>query len=682
MINALSLFLLLSSLATILLGVWVWRINPKNEVYLRWCLFCVCIAIWSLGLGVLTTVRDQKVANIFYLIHYFGAAPIPITFLHFIHVYFLKETKLTFDLAIGYFLVITQYLLFLTGQMVAPLTPKWEFTYYANPGPYYLFFVIYFFAYVFYCFYLMFKATLTEKQSERKKGFFFIVATGLGYLCGSTTFLLVYDLPCPPYGIYIFLLFPIITTYAIVRHHLMDIEVLIRRTVVFTGLFVFVFSIIGAINFVLQILLVRVVNVSNSMSLGIGIAILLFLHDPVKGFLITLTDRFLFQKKYDSRQVLTEFADEVITKLNLSEIVNSTLELLANHVRIEICAIFLLNTFADRYESYGSRGMGDGELLVPSNDPFIQLLKKRKDYVLKSDSGVSELVMPFFIHDELIGFLALGKKKSDEEYTQEDLDTLSVLARTVTIAISNARMSAQAAENEKRAAIGTLAAGINHEIRNPLNIMKTKIDAYTLKLDKGLFGNQTPEELVQIARKIMEVCNSQIERIAGITEKLSNFAKPSKELKPTEVHIADELKETLEFLEHELELDQIRLQVDIPPSLPAILADKNQMRQIFFNIIRNAAQAIEGSGQIAISAKTTGNGKIQIDISDTGCGIASDKLDKIFVPFYTTKEPGKGTGLGLSVVRQLVWSNQGEISVKSKVGEGTTFTLEFPIIKG
>ena len=72
---------------------------------------------------------------------------------------------------------------------------------------------------------------------------------------------------------------------------------------------------------------------------------------------------------------------------------------------------------------------------------------------------------------------------------------------------------------------------------------------------------------------------------------------------------------------------------------------------------------------------------MQIDISDTGCGIPEDKLNKIFVPFYTTKGPGKGTGLGLSVVRQLVWSNKGEISVRSKVGEGTTFTLEFPVLK-
>jgi signal transduction histidine kinase len=107
------------------------------------------------------------------------------------------------------------------------------------------------------------------------------------------------------------------------------------------------------------------------------------------------------------------------------------------------------------------------------------------------------------------------------------------------------------------------------------------------------------------------------------------------------------------------------------------MADKREIQQIFFNIIRNAAQAIEGSGKITISAVNTPNDKVHIEVQDTGKGIAEDKLKRIFEPFFTTKAANKGTGLGLSIVRQLVWKNKGEISFKSQPQVGTIFILEF-----
>jgi signal transduction histidine kinase len=102
------------------------------------------------------------------------------------------------------------------------------------------------------------------------------------------------------------------------------------------------------------------------------------------------------------------------------------------------------------------------------------------------------------------------------------------------------------------------------------------------------------------------------------------------------------------------------------------------MQQIFFNLIRNAAQAIEEAGTISITAVNTTDNKIHIEIRDTGKGIPEDKMHRIFDPFFTTKGPNKGTGLGLSIVRELVWKNKGKISFTSQAGLGTTFILGFP----
>ena len=110
--------------------------------------------------------------------------------------------------------------------------------------------------------------------------------------------------------------------------------------------------------------------------------------------------------------------------------------------------------------------------------------------------------------------------------------------------------------------------------------------------------------------------------------------------------------------------------------MPHIVADRKQLQEIFFNITRNAEQAIKGSGEITIRAFQS-NGKVQVEIEDTGEGISSRDLEQIFDPFFTTKEPGKGTGLGLFIVKQIVEKNNGEISVKSREGKGTVFTLLF-----
>ena len=144
------------------------------------------------------------------------------------------------------------------------------------------------------------------------------------------------------------------------------------------------------------------------------------------------------------------------------------------------------------------------------------------------------------------------------------------------------------------------------------------------------------------------------------------------------MQIKEEIDEVLALVGYELQLDKIDIIKDIPDNLPSIVAVKKSLQEVFFNLIRNAAQAMDERGKITIRTREN-YGKLIVEIEDTGHGIPEDKMGQIFNPFYTTKEPGKGTGLGLFIVRQVVEKNKGRISVKSKVNEGTTFTLEFPV---
>ena len=293
------------------------------------------------------------------------------------------------------------------------------------------------------------------------------------------------------------------------------------------------------------------------------------------------------------------------------------------------------------------------------------------------------MCIPIILHDKLIGFLSLGMKKSGEPYNQEDIDVLMALARTEAIAISNAQLfqelsktQAEAAQREKMAVIGTLAAGINHEICNPLGIARGQCEMFLLNYRDGLYNNVSEKELVEKCTIIFEKVIKEVDRATGITKRLSSFAKPSKQFLLGEVDVADEVQEILAILGHELKLDNVEVITNIPKDLAKIFADKKQVQEIIFNIVRNAAQAITGKGSITISAQER-NDRVFIDIEDTGCGIPADKMNEIFNPFYTTKAPGKGTGLGLFIVKQIVERNKGTIVVQSEVGKGTKFTLSF-----
>jgi len=228
------------------------------------------------------------------------------------------------------------------------------------------------------------------------------------------------------------------------------------------------------------------------------------------------------------------------------------------------------------------------------------------------------------------------------------------------------------------AVIGTLSAGINHEICNPLGIARGQCEAFLLNVKDRLYNDKSPEELLAKAKDIMAKVIKETDRATAITKKLSSFAKPAKgeaEL----VNIDKEIDDVFGLVGYELKLDKIEFEKNIEKGLLNIFVDRKQLQEVLFNLIRNAGQAIGEKGKITVTARQD-RGKICIDIRDTGSGIADDKLKELFNPFFTTKDPGKGTGLGLFIVRQVVEKNGGKIYLKeTKVGEGTTFTVEFPI---
>jgi len=655
------------------------------------------VAIWCLCAAGLTIAPNKKIAAILDRTIYILGSFIPSFFAHFILILIDKVEEKKTVLKYFYAGSLVFCLLSFTNIFIKEWMPKEPyFNFISVPNVGYFIFCLIFFIPPIYAALLLTHAYKQERIPNRKHQFaYVIIASVIGFASPTTYFLMVYGVVTrwlPTVTIFI-IVYIGLTAYAIVRHQLLEIEVVIKRSLVFAGLLASVMAIIILPTLVMQEIFfqrggfgLRLVGLTIS-----GIILILAIR-KIDNFLRDITDKVLFQKKYDYKRLIKEFMNELKTMvLNAPDIAQSTLEFLASSIRPTKSAIFMHNRYTNKYDIIASTNLRDKAMRIPASVPLAKELEEKGETIsLRQNKSLldettaslskegTELLVPLVMRKELIGILSLGKKKSDEEYTEEDIGALSNLSSALSIAINNAQLFAERAEAERRAAIGTLATSINHEIGNPLNVISVKLQSLYILSEEGLLEKKSKKEIIDEVTTSASICLDSVHRISDIARKIYEFSKPDKALALDKVNVTSAIDETISILAHELTLDHIDFEEDIKCPSPYIIADRGQFKQILFNLIKNAAQAIgHKEGKITLLVEGYEEDKITIKITDTGPGIPEKELNKIFMPFYTTKEPGKGTGLGLALVKRLVERNKGDIEVTSHKDTGTTFTMTF-----
>ncbi|MBU1652322.1 histidine kinase, partial [bacterium] len=227
----------------------------------------------------------------------------------------------------------------------------------------------------------------------------------------------------------------------------------------------------------------------------------------------------------------------------------------------------------------------------------------------------------------------------------------------------------------KLASIGELSAGVAHEINNPLAVISTEVGLVKDMMDPAFNQNASIENILPHLESIDE----EVFRCRDITRKLMSFVRKTEiKLMPHNVHkLIDEIVDT--FWKQELAVSNIEIVKNYQEDIPEIVTEANQIKQVFLNILNNAFDAIKPPGRITITSSADSDGNLNIAFSDTGKGITHEEMDKIFMPFFTTKEVGKGTGLGLSVSYSIVKSLGGKMNVESIPGKGSVFTVVLPL---
>ncbi len=295
----------------------------------------------------------------------------------------------------------------------------------------------------------------------------------------------------------------------------------------------------------------------------------------------------------------------------------------------------------------------------------LQSLSDQKSLLFTKKKHLKKGNRPFFVN----------LKVCHANYIQRD-----VLIASVTDITESVEKETQLIQAGKLATLGTMAAGMAHEINQPLNVIQICADLIQKMISKGV--KIPDDELLSIVKDI----TANVARAAGVIKHVRDFARQS-ERNLKKLKINDPINDVFKVLGHQLSVHQITAELRLDPQIPDILGEHNRLEQVFINLVTNAIDAMDEKTKDddgkpvekrLIIESFASDGQVVVKVVDTGIGMTQEIQEKIFEPFFTTKETGKGTGLGISISFGIVQDHNGSIDVKSSPGEGTTFILTFP----
>ncbi len=485
-------------------------------------------------------------------------------------------------------------------------------------------------------------------------------------------------------------------TYAILKHRLMDINIVLRKGTTYVLLLLLLF--VPSVMLILfsQEVYFKQINYLFSAVIIALLFLVAFLFHEIKPGTEKAVEYFLFKNKYDYRETLGKFSKAMVSILDLQSLSKRIIDTISQTMGVGRASLYLLNEEKGGYtlqESKNIKVTSPAPMFTKEDSlPFYlqkigeiiireELMKggnfpELKKVVEQMTLLEAEASIPLISKGRLIGMINLGEKLNKDIYYHEDIEMLSTLANQTSIAIENARLYEDLKQSksyirraDRLASLGTLTAGLAHEIRNPLVAIKTFTQLLPERLEDEEFRNH-----------FLNIASSEVDRISSLIGELLEFARPS-DPKFEYEDINSILDGMLLLVSTETKKKQVHIAKSYEPDVPLVNIDREQIKQVFLNVLLNAIEATGEAGQITIKTrsfeKPGGERYIQIEVTDTGHGIPAEHLEDIFTPFFTTKS--KGSGLGLSISHQIVQDHRGYIDVKSEVNKGTSFFINLPL---
>lgn len=494
------------------------------------------------------------------------------------------------------------------------------------------------------------------------------------------------------------------TAVSIIRYKFLDLPAQLGRGIGILVVAYLLWSIYGEVVELIEssfseILEPRAVSIFQ-LAMATGIILLLF--DPLRKIVGEQMDRVLTRASYTFQRELTSLSSSLVSVLELSELFEKVQEALSSSPRVSHAEILLARAESEEFRPFVASSPS-GPHRLDRTSALIQLLEQEHRVLVLDEMERSvqlfypsehqklidaaarqlrdlggDIIVPLWFQKKLSGVIVLSSAKETGPFTPREREMLLSLAGQLAITVENARIYDQMRQHDRLVAVGEMATGLAHEIRNPLGSIK----AAAQYIEPGMVGSED--------REFLSILIEEVDRLNNVVSRFLDYARPLQTRLSTH-NLNQIVQRVVTLMAPEASTRQVELTAQLDPALPELYVDGEQLRQVLLNLLLNAIEAIDESGgsvrvitrfvpppagnERLLSAVPLGEALLQIE--DSGHGIPPEEIDKIFNPFYTTK--GSGTGLGLAIAYRIIGAHDGTIAVQSEVGLGTTFEIRIPV---
>jgi signal transduction histidine kinase len=698
-VNIQALSALLASLVTLAIGLSVVLRDRRRRTYRTFAAFTVSVALYHMATFAWVTTEDSRLL----WLSFWPAAFIPTFALRFFRA-FLAEPAIGGKIRpprVTYAWAALWCMALIYGAVVEPIH---ESLWFSIPFCVYVFGGLYLCVYDLYA---QYRATVTRVEKARIR--YLMIGGFVATTMALTDFLPRIGVAWPAVGNVLSILYLYFLSQTLFRYRLLDLNELVGKMLVLG-------SLVAILTIVYGLLLAWLGGGSRQgvffLNTVVASFVILILFEPARTMLENVVNRWLVSERYELRYRIDNLRRELMNTIDVRDLVRRILASLEGSRRVTHAAIYLLDPEGTGFDLAGNLGPRPVERLdLAARRPFFDRLRaapvmlealERELLQLEGEHGAAPtkevetldaiartlhemqaaLAVPIVggatgEGELVLGVIALRDERLKDAFGLEDLDLFRQLAAQAAITIENSRVYERMKERDRLAALGEMAAGLAHEIRNPLGAIK---GAAQLLVDAD--GKPVP---VQDGTEFLSIIVEEVNRLNRVVTQFLDYARPYKG-DAAEIDLNDVVRRTLHLVEGQDDSRKVTFDVRLADDLPRVRGDAEQLRQVFLNLGLNAVQAMRDGGTLQVSTGRRASRRrgepgafVEVRFHDTGPGISREHMKNLFIPFFTTKE--KGTGLGLPISQRIVTQHGGIIEVRSEPQKrrGTTFTVVLPV---
>lgn len=689
-LSLLAIFgILLSS--TCLIVALIAFIYGKQRLHKIWALFNLCVAIWGLGMFFIGDKNlNKEGALFFWKFAHIGGMFIPVVFLHtMLELCSIRKRKfLSFFYAQALFFVI----LTLNNRIGWWLEYIFNSFYWVKPLGYpYVIATFLWFGAMGYGFIVLIKEYIKSKGLKRNQYKYLLVAMLIGFVGGASHFFPVYGINIYPFNITI-VFYTLIVTYAILKHHLLDIRIAVTRA----GIFAFVYAFILGLPLLLGVRLHNTNFIQTFWYIPVILGLVLATLGPIiYNYLRRQAEEIILKEQKHYQEALQQLAQGLKEiKKEKDKLLKTVAKTIKDEVKPEYVTVYTHHQGKKEYGLYCRYPDNPGVKLlsVAQEGEFVKMLKRTEGSIISEDTEIDplhqeKLIVPIFVRGGLFGFLVLGPKLGKRMYTPEDIGAFNLLSSHVSLAMENCLFWEEESRNERlrrMQSMDSFSASMAHEIENPLfgaecALMRLQTWMKKRELEKKLDA----EEQAMFAEKLGASLGNmgRIHKMIKAVRAFSN--KDSGELSVLEMKTV--IEDYVELIMPQINSHSVDFNQTVEAGVN-VYGNKIYLEEALFNLTSNAIHAVSENKEakkISLKVYKTGAEMFRIELRDNGYGISKENnfQEDIFLDFVTTKASTVGTGMGLPRVRKIVEMHGGRIWAESEgEGKGAAFIIELPAV--